>query len=228
MRGRRSLWIGLTLVVLIAAGVAVALDRTTQSTKSTTTTSSAAHLQPDSSIWPFASATIRYTNPVTATKAFATTYLGFTDPLVGTFRPTSQSRGAVSLKASSNGATTTVLLRRFGSRGSWWVVAARTPNIVVSIPSDSQSISSPVMLAGRSTAYEAVVNVQVRQAGSLVPLARNVVMGGAGLALGPFSKQIAYAAPSSNKGAVLFRTYSAKDGSVVEATVVPVTFRSVG
>jgi hypothetical protein len=224
MSRRSSLWIGLALVLAVAAGTIVALNRAPESTKSTTTIPRASHLQPDSSIWPFASTATRYADPVTATKEFATAYLGFTDPIVGTFRASTSTTGEVSVRATSDAVATTVLLRQLTSPRSWWVLGARSSQIVVTAPSISQSISSPVTLEGRSTAYEAVVNVQVRQAGSLKALADAVVMGGSMGTMGPFSKAITFATPSSSRGAILFRTISPKDGHVIEASVVPVTF----
>jgi hypothetical protein len=224
MSRRSSLWIGLALALAAATGTIVALNRAPESSNSTTTIPRASHLQPDSSIWPFASTATRYADPVAATKGFATAYLGFTDPIVGTFHASTGATGEVSVKATSDAVATTVLLRQLTSARSWWIVGVRSPQIVVTAPSISQSISSPVTLKGRSTAYEAVVNVQVRQAGSLKALADDVVMGGSLGTMGPFLKAITFATPSASKGAILFRTISPKDGHVIEASVVPVTF----
>jgi hypothetical protein len=88
-----------------------------------------------------------------------------------------------------------------------------------------QEVSSPTQLRGRSTAYEAVVDVEIRQDGSLKPLSRATVMGGSMGVMGPFAKSITFAHPSKGGGAIVFQDLSAKDGSVVVASVVRVLFR---
>jgi hypothetical protein len=42
--------------------------------------------------------------------------------------------------------------------------------------------------------------------------------------MGPFTKSIAFTKPSSRGGALLLRTLSAKDGNVIEASVIRVAF----
>ena len=224
MNRRSALWVGVALVVVAALGTVVVI-KAHVSTPTTTTTISTVPTQPGSAIWPFASTSIRFSDPVTATKRFATDYLGFASPLVGALHSTAPGSGQVPVKASPTGVVTTVSLRQFTSSNTWWVVGAVSPAIVVTAPPILESISSPILLTGRSTAYEAVVNVQVRQDGSLVALASGTVLGGSMGVMGPFSKSIPYAPPSSDHGAVLFRTYSAKDGRVLEASAVRVKFR---
>ena len=90
-------------------------------------------------------------------------------------------------------------------------------------PLRGRSIANPLTVSGRSLAYEAVVNVDVRQDSALDPLARATVMGG-GSAMGPFNGTIHFATPTASSGSVMFREQSAKDGSYVAATVVRVGF----
>jgi len=82
-----------------------------------------------------------------------------------------------------------------------------------------------VHLAGTSVAFEAVVRVEVRGAGQTFgqSLGATTVMGG-GTEMQPFAGDVAFDAPTTTSGAVVFFTDSAEDGSIVEATVVPVTF----
>ena len=79
-----------------------------------------------------------------------------------------------------------------------------------------------VTVSGRSTAFEAVVNIEVRQDGTLTPLAATTAMGGSNGQMGPFSKAVAFAGPEAPRGAIVVKTISAKDGTTAEATVIRV------
>jgi hypothetical protein len=223
MNRRSALWVGVALLVVVALGTVVVMQVNVSTPTSTTITKALA--QPGAAIWPYASTITRFTDPTMATRQFAADYLGFTSPLVGAFHSTTTGSGQVPVKASRSGVTTTVSLRRFTSSNTWWIIGATSPEIVITAPSIMQTISSPVQLAGRSTAYEAVVNVQIRRDGSLAAITRTTVMGGSMGVMGPFSKTVAYVVPTAAGGAVLLRTYSAKDGHVLEATAVRVRFR---
>jgi len=78
------------------------------------------------------------------------------------------------------------------------------------------SINSPAMLSGQSTAFEATVNVQIRQDGALAPLKEDIVMGGSNGVMGPFSKMVNFTKPTATAGAIVLETLSAKDGSISE------------
>lgn len=215
------------LIVVGVMGVAVGRQwgresTSTTSAQSTTTLGSVA--QPETAIWPFASTVTRFGDPVLAAEAFATDYLGFTSPLVGSFQQGDSRSGEVPVKATPTGPVTTIILRQLTPANSWWVLGASCPDIMVTTPSAMESIGSPVLLKGRSTAYEAVVNVEVLQDETLTPLKSETVMGGSLGKMGPFSKSVSFAPPSYRRGALLFRTYSAKDGHVVEASVIRVAF----
>jgi hypothetical protein len=143
---------------------------------------------------------------------------------MGAFQQGDSRSGEVPVRATPTGAVTSILVRELTLANSWWVIGASCTDIVVAAPSSSESISSPVKLRGRSTAYEAVVNVEVRQDGTLAPLKSDTVMGGSMGVMGAFTKSMAFTVPSSRGGALLFRTLSAKDGHVIEASVVRVAF----
>src|ERR1019366_23334 len=211
------------LTVVGALGVVVGRQWGAPST-STTTSTIRPVTQPETAIWPFATDVTRFGDPVLAAQAFATNYLGFVNPIVGAFQRGDSRSGEVPVRATPTGAVTTILVRQLTSANSWWVLGASCPDIVVTGPSSSESISSPVVLRGRSTAYEAVVNVEIRQDGSLAPLRSDTVMGGSMGVMDPFTKSVTFALPSSRGGALLFRTLSAKDGRVIEASVIRVAF----
>jgi hypothetical protein len=79
---------------------------------------------------------------------------------------------------------------------------------------------------GTSTAFEAQVDWEVREEGQTAgrKLGEGFFMGGSNGEFGPFDAQLAFSAPTRPNGAIVLFTRSAEDGSVQEATVVPVTF----
>jgi hypothetical protein len=213
------------LTVAGALGIFVGRQWGSPSTSSTSTTTTTGPVtQPETAIWPFTTNVTRFGDPVLAAQAFATNYLGFINPIVGAFQRGDSRSGEVPLRATPTGPVTTILVRQLTSANSWWVLGASCPDIVVTGPSASESISSPVVLKGRSTAFEAVVNIEIRQDGTLAPLRSDTVMGGSMGVMGPFTKSVTFAVPSSRGGALLFRTLSAKDGHVIEASVIRVAF----
>jgi len=220
-------WLSLVIVALVVvAGLGVVVGRQTapSTTSTSTSTTTPPTTQPVEALWPIASTPTRFADPTTAAFSFAHDYLGMTQPLLGTFQRGDSRSGELALRASAAGPVTTVMVRQVTADNTWWVIGAASSAIVVSAPRALASISSPVMLTGRSTAFEAVVNVEVRQDASLVPIVRTTVMGGGAGVMGPFAKSVIFAHPTSHYGAIIFRTLSAKDGSVVEASVVRIAF----
>src|ERR1035437_4793983 len=215
----------IALVVVGALGVVVGRQWGSVSTPPTSTTSTLGPVtQPATAIWPFVSTVTRFGDPVKAAQAFATVYLGFVNPIMGVFEQGDSRSGEVLVKETPTGPVTTIMVRQLTAANSWWVPGASCTDIVVTAPSWSERISSPVVLQGRSTAYEAVVNVDFREDGSLTPLQSDTVMGGSMGVMRPFSKSVSFALPSTPRGALLFRTLSAKDGHVIEASVIRVAF----
>jgi hypothetical protein len=187
-----------------------------------TTTSAPTTVQPATAVWPFASSGIRYHDPVAAAKGFAVTYLGFVNPAVGAFQQGDNRSGEVTVRTSNTGPVTTVLVRQLTPGDTWWVLGATTPNLQLTTPTTLAAITSPVTVSGRSTAFEAVVNIEVRQDGTLTPLAATTAMGGSNGQMGPFSKSVSFASPVAPRGAIIVKTISAKNGTTAEATVIRV------
>ncbi len=222
---RRSLvYVGALLIVVAALGVVIGrqTNYTPTTTSSTTTTSIVA--QPATAVWPFATSLMRFTDPSTAAYSFAVDYLGFAQPVIGAFQRGDTRSGEVPVRATPNGPVTTVMVRQLTSDNTWWVLGAASASINVTAPQALASVSSPLALSGRSSAFEAVVNVDLRQDNSLVPVVRTTVMGGSMGVMGPFAKSVTFSAPTASAGALVLRTFSAKDGSVVEASVLRVVF----
>ena len=116
-----------------------------------------------------------------------------------------------------------MLVRQLGNDGTWWVLGAQTANIQLTAPAPLESIASPVTLRGTSTAFEATLDVEVREDGNAQPLVSTFLMGGANGQMGPFEGVIAFAVPHASSGAVVLSTMSPEDGRVDEATVVRVS-----
>ncbi len=199
---------------------------TTTTTTAATTTSPSTVLNDDelaTVVWPGPGTDTRYTDASSAAEGFATDLAGFTDPIVGDYMAGDSRSGEIEVRADAQGPATLVFVRQL-SDDSWWVLGAVTENIQLDQPEAGATIADPVTLSGQSRAFEAVVNVSVFDLGDPSPIGESTVMGGGGPDLGPFSDQIDYQQPSGSHGVVMLYTRTAKDGSVWEATAIPVQF----
>jgi hypothetical protein len=190
-----------------------------------TTTTTAAPARPASALWPFASGAVRYHTATAVARAFAVHYVGMAHPVLEGYHAGGRDRGVVSVAVEAGAPVMSVSVVRSASADRWWVSAAASPDVVLEQPAAGALISSPVTLAGRSTAYEAVVNVTLRRDGSLVPVATGTVRGGSMGVVRAFRGSLAFAAGAAPRGSLMLYVRSAKDGGVVEATVVRVRFR---
>ena len=191
---------------------------------SSTSTAAPSTVQPATAVWPFASGATRYSDPVKAVRGFATTYLGFVDPVVGQFRQGDLRSGEVIVKPTGSGPETTVTVRKLSPDNTWWVLAASAPNLELQSPSAMASITSPVTLSGRSTAFEGTVSIEIRQDGRLAPVGTDFVTGGANGQIGPFSKAISFPTPTASGGSIILKTFGTENNILWEATVVRVRF----
>lgn len=176
-------------------------------------------------VYPTPASTLRFAHPVVAARSFAVDFVGFVDPVVGHFVTDGDATGTVAVRATAGGAVTTVALQRID--GSWWVVGARTPDIRLDSPTASTPVASPVRLQGTSTAFEAQVDVEVREDGRRAPIGKGFVMGGSMGAMGPFDGSVAFTVPSAARGALVLSTVSMANGQLWEATVQRIAFASV-
>lgn len=222
-----------TLVLTIAAcgsdgSSPSTLARTTVTTNEVTTTtpppSLGSQVQSETAVWPFADRAQRFDDPVAAARSFAVDYLGFVDPVLSPFQSGDSRSGEVPIRPRSDGPVTTVFVRQLGPDDNWWVLGSMSPSLLLSAPEVLSVISSPVPLAGQSTAFEATITVEIRQDGTTDPLGSTFTMGGSMGEMGPFSTTVAFDAPTAAGGAVVLETRSAEDGSLWEASVVRVAF----
>ena len=236
-RGRRLPLVGAIVAAILVVVVVVilvtredgggnsAVTTVTTTTTAPSTTSRSPSVTASLAIWPTSSSTAHYADPVEAARAFATGYVGFVNPVVGVFQPGDSRSGEVPVRAKTAGPVTTVLVRQLGSDGSWSVIGSSTPNIQVTAPAALATVTSPVTVTGNSTAFEATVNVEVREDANATPLGKGFVMGGANGQMGPFTATLSFTRPAAAAGALVFMTLSAETGTVSEAAVLRVAFR---
>lgn len=198
---------------------------TTTTSSNTATTTEPSMVPTDTAVWPFVAGTTRYADPVKAATDFAVTYLGFVKPVVGPFVAGDSRSGEVDIRATKLAtATTTVMVRKLAPGETWWVLGASTPHLQLRSPVWDAPITSPVTVAGRSTAFEATVNVEIRQDGSLTPIGTDFVMGGSNGTMGPFSKAVTFTRPTAKRGAIVFKMPSTDGAGTLEAGVIRVRF----
>jgi hypothetical protein len=241
---RSAIVLGSIAVVVVVAAVAFFIGRSSSDEASTSTTTTPTTTTPSTSrpstttsttttsvpstagvaaIWPTPASGLTYTDPTAAARGFAVDFVGFTDPVVGSFRAGDSRSGEVDVQPAATGPITTVLVRQLEGT-SWSVTGSSTPNIALASPVAMSTITSPVRLTGTSTAFEATVNVEVREDDQQAPIGTGFVMGGSMGDLGPFDGSVEFSAPSATRGALVLVTRSAKDGTISEATVVRVQF----
>lgn len=187
------------------------------------TTAQPTPVDTSTAVFPSGPQATGYDDPVEAARQFAVAFAGFTTPVVGPFMQGDARSGEVEVRASADGPVTTVMVRQLGEDGTWWVLGSATGTIVVDEPVAGATVTSPVTVSGQALAFEGAVSVEVRQDGTSVPLGVGQVLGG-GDEMRPFSGTIEFTDPTADRGALVFLTYSAKDGSVLQAATLRVTF----
>jgi len=166
-----------------------------------------------------------------AAAAFLRDELGMLAPVAGNSTETGQDTVDVPVRPGSLGEgaeqaqapVTVVALERAGD--GWAVTSVRTDQIQVDTPQPDQQVTSPVALAGKASAFEGTVQVQVRQNidGKDPVLGEAVVQGSGTMDLGPFKGQVGFTGATPGPGWLVFFVSSEADGQFVQATVVPVT-----
>ena len=232
---RRGLTVlGVAAAVMVVIGAIALLNRgddknqrvnvATDSSGSTTTTANTtpASVIPSAGptpIWPFASSTTTFASPQEAAKSFAVDYLGMTHARVGA---TNEENGTQNVEIFPNdrgSARSVVRVVEQPSRG-WVVFEARADEIQVDQPARDASLTSPLTLAGRSTAFEATVGVQLRPLGSTKPVFEGNFNGGANGEMGPFSTSITPPSTDQPLVLVLFEGDASGEQTFTKATVI--------
>lgn len=203
-----------------------AVEQTDTTTSTTTTAGSVEGATSAPGIWPPDGGDVAYSDPVDAATSFATELVGFTDPIVGEYLEGDARSGEVEVRSRDDGPITVVFVRQLQG-DAWSVIGAATADIALESPGTLDTITSPVALAGRATAFEGTVQTAVTDADG-ERLGEGFVTGGALGELQPFDGDLAFEAPSGDHGAVLAYTVSARDGSVEQATATAVRFTDDG
>ena len=86
-------------------------------------------------------------------------------------------------------------------------------------------LTSPFSTTGEALAFEGTVDVVVLASTDLsAPIGEGFVTGSGTPPAGPFEGEISFTAPAEDTpGIIVFRTRSAEDGHVEQATSIPVT-----
>lgn len=170
-------------------------------------------------VWPTAASGVTYSTPTAAARGVALDLLGMETPLVSRLHG-SATAGMVSIRPAAVSASTVVSVTR-GATG-WVVTGTAFADVHVTSPSAGARVGSTLTLAGRSTAFEAVVNFSVRTDSGRI-LAQGTVKGGANGTMAPFRASV-HLAHASGGGEVILSTRSARDGSTLGATIIRVAF----
>ena len=132
---------------------------TTTTTVETTTTVPFQTVDADVAVFPDPTTSRRFDDPVALTTAFATDFLGFSDPVVGAFAQGDGRSGEVEVRGFPQGAPTVVLVRQLED-DTWFVIGATTDAIRLATPASGDTITSPQPLTGMAYAFEGTVGGQ--------------------------------------------------------------------
>ncbi len=234
MSGARRSWLVALVIVLMGASFAAgyASHRSPGTTPSTTspTTSTPPATSTSSgdatwmSLFPEPASATRYASPTGVAVAFARHVLKMASPVARAFQQGDTRSGEVPIQANATGPVSTVLVRQLARDDSWWVLGAICGSLQIATPEAFSTVASPLRVSGRSTAFEAVINLALYQDGSSTPLATGTAMGGSMGEMGPFATSLSFSGATSAYGVLVVYTRSAKDGSVLEASAIRVRF----
>ena len=208
----------------VATTTTAADQVTTTTTSPTTTTPVTGAVDPSVPVFPDATSSRRFDDPVAATRAFAVELLGFADPILGDFAQGDTRSGEVEVRSFAQGSPTTVLVRQLQD-DTWFVIGASVASIRLDTPAAGSTISSPQPLQGAAYAFEGRVVVRLYADGITEPIADTFVMGRGDGVLADFTGQLDFTLPAGAKhGVLVLFEPSAKDGSTSAATVIRVHF----
>ena len=195
---------------------------TTTTTVETTTTVPFQTVDADVAVFPDPTTSRRFDDPVAVTTAFATDFLGFSDPVVGAFAQGDGRSGEVEVRGFPEGAPTVVLVRQLED-DTWFVIGATTDAIRLATPASGDTITSPQPLTGMAYAFEGTVAVSLYVDGTQEPVAETFVTGRGDGVLGDFTGELTFENPTgATHGVLVLTSDSAQDGAPIEASVIRV------
>jgi hypothetical protein len=189
--------------------------------ESTTTTAFAPTVDPFAVAFPSPTTSRRFTSPEPAAQAYATEVLGFTDLQLGEFRAGDSRSGEIVVTDRPGGPETVIVLRQMED-DSWFVLGSVAQDITVDQPEAREAITSPFRTTGEALAFEGNVGVVVLAQDDPEPLGEGFVTGRGVPPAGSFEGEISYEPPTEDTpGVLVYRTRSAEDGHVLQATSFP-------
>lgn len=208
---------------------------TTSTTDTTTTTSTSSSTSTSTTTMPFAPdvdpfevaypspmTSQRFQSPDSAAQAYATEVLGFTELVVGQYQAGDNRSGEIPITDREGNPTTTVLVRQMEDN-TWFVLGSIADDITVDEPAAGEPVASPFDTTGSALAFEGTVQVLVRAQDDPAVLGEGVVTGSGVPPAGPFAGSIEFSPPAEETpGVLVYRTMSAEDGHVMQATSMPV------
>lgn len=211
------------------AGVATESTTTTSTTTTTTldtTTTTEApfttDVDPYGVAYPGPETSQRFDDPEPAGANYARDVLGFTELVTGEFLQGDSRSGELVVSDREGGPETVILLRQMED-DTWYVLGSVAPDITVEKPEARDEISSPFQTAGMALAFEGTVDVLVRTQNDPTPIGEGFVTGNGTPPAGPFEGEIEFTPPATTQpGIIVYRTLSAEDGHVIQATSFPV------
>jgi len=204
------------VIVLAAAATGFEIGRSNVTTTTSAVTTSSVSEQTWIAAWPRANGAA-YATPTAVAQAFTTQFLAMRAPIVGPFQRGDSRSGEVRVTPYVGGPETTVLVRQLPLSNVWWVLGSWTPDITINQPRALATVGSQFVIAGESTAYEAVMNVTLWSDSLATPVLHTTVMGGSMGARARFQKTLNVIGHPGPATLVMY-LISAKDGSVVAAS----------
>lgn len=212
----------------------VVADSTTSTTEATTTTPTSTSttttpadafppdVDPYGVAYPSPLSSQRFESPDAAAQSYATQVLGFTELELGEFQQGDSRSGEIEITDRPGNAVTTIILRQMED-DTWYVLASVATDIAVSTPAAGDAVTSPFTTSGEALAFEGTVDVLVRTQDDPMPLGEGFVTGSGTPPAGPFEGTIEFDAPTEETpGILIYRTLSAEDGHVLQASSFPV------
>ena len=207
------------------------LTGTTSTTEAPTTSTTADDnpfaptTDPSQVVFPAIDSSQRFDTPETVVRAFLTQYAGFTDPSVSEFREGDNRSGEFEVTRNGSGPVSTILVRQLDD-DTWGVIGAEHDGITPQKPETDDVVSSPVEVTGMGLAFEGTINVDVREQGRTESIGEGFVTAGGSPPGAPYADTIDFKAPATPTGAVMYREFSAEDGTASWVAITRVRFGS--
>jgi hypothetical protein len=210
----------------------VATDTSTSSTTTTTeaTTSSTGDdnpfdptTDPSLVVFPAIDSSQRFDSPETVVRAFLTQYAGFTDPEVSDFQEGDSRSGEFEVTRNGSGPVSVIFVRQLDD-DTWGVIGAEASEITTDEPEDDATVSSPVSLSGVGLAFEGTINVDIREQGRTESIGDGFVTAAGTPPAGPYSGSVEFTTPATETGAIMYREFSAEDGTTSWVSITRVRF----